>query len=111
VRIKALHEDIASFEKALNKGEEFRAEYQPRLESARKELDLLKNMKVKLWDGIYATERLDECRVLVPGVVKPGVEICIGSAYYKVDDFLEDVFFYHDNGEVKIGASTAKSKK
>jgi len=111
VRIKALHEDIASFEKALNKGEDFRAEYEPRLESARKELALLKNLKVKLWDGIYATERLDDCRVLVPGVVKPGVEVCIGSAYYKVDDFLEDVFFYYDNGEVKIGASAAKSKK
>jgi len=111
VRIKALHEDIASFEKALNKGEEFRAEYEPRLESARKELDLLKSMKAKLWDGIYATERLDDCRVLVPGVVKPGVEICIGSAYYKVNDFFEDVFFYYDNGEVKIRASAAKSKK
>ncbi|WP_319584764.1 FapA family protein [uncultured Pseudodesulfovibrio sp.] len=111
VRIKALHADIASFEKILNKGEEFRAEYQPRLESASKELELLKNLKVKLWNGIYATERLDDCRVLVPGVVKPGVEICIGSAYYKVDDFLEDVFFYYDNGEVKIGASAAKSKK
>ena len=110
-RIKTLHEDIASFEKALNKGEEFRSEYEPRLESARRELDLLKDMKVKLWDGIYATERLDDCRVLVPGVVKPGVEICIGSAYYRVDDFLEDVFFYYDNGEVKIGASAGKNKK
>jgi len=110
-RIKTLHEDIVSFEKALNKGEEFRSEYEPRLESARRELDLLKDMKVKLWDGIYATERLDDCRVLVPGVVKPGVEICIGSAYYKVDDFLEDVFFYYDNGEVKIGASSERDKK
>ncbi|WFS64237.1 FapA family protein [Pseudodesulfovibrio thermohalotolerans] len=110
-RIKVLHEDIAFFEKALNRGEEFRAEYEPRLESARSELELLKDMKVELWDGIYATERLDDCRVLVPGVVRPGVEICIGSAYYRVDDFLEDVFFYYDNGEVKYGASTGKMKK
>jgi uncharacterized protein (DUF342 family) len=74
-------------------------------------LKLLKDMKVKLWDGIYATERLDECKVMVPGVVKPGVEVCIGSAYLRVNDFLEDVYFYYDNGEVKIGASTGKSKK
>ena len=110
-RIKVLHEDIASFEKVLNRGNEYKAEYQPKIEAARKELELLKAMKVKLWDGIYATEQLDECRVLVPGVVKPGVEICIGSAYYRVDDFLEDVFFYYENGEVKIGASAGKSKK
>lgn len=110
-RIKRLHEDIASFEKTLNRGDEFRLEYEPRLESARSELKLLKDMKVKLWDGIYATERLEECKVLVPGVVKPGVEVCIGSAYLRVNDFLEDVYFYYESGEVKIGFSTGKSKK
>ena len=110
-RIKIVHEDIASFEKILNKGEEFRAEYGPRLESARKELELLMALKVKLWEGIYATERLEECKVLVPGVVKPGVEVSIGSAYLKVDDFLEDVFFYYKNDEVKIGTSTGKIKR
>ncbi|WP_319544023.1 FapA family protein [uncultured Pseudodesulfovibrio sp.] len=110
-RIKVLHDDIASFEKMLNKGKEFRAEFKPRLESAIKELDLLKTLKVKLWEGIYATERLEECKILVPGVVKPGVEISIGSAFLKVDDFLEDVYFYYDNDEVKIGTSTGKVKR
>ena len=110
-RIKVLHEEIASLEKMLNKGQEYKAECLPKLEAAKQELDLLKALKVKLWDGIYATERLDECRVLVPGKVKPGVEISIGSAYLKVDDFLQDVFFYYDNDEVKIGASTSKIKK
>ena len=110
-RIKILHDNIASFEKALNKGQEFRAEFQPKLDSAVKELDLLKALKVKLWDGIYATERLDDCKVLVPGVVKPGVEVSIGSAFLKVDDYLEDVYFYYDHDEIQIGASTAKIRK
>lgn len=110
-RIKRLHEEIASYDKILNKGDEYKTEYEPKLESAKKELELLKAMKVKLWKGIYATERLDECKVLVPGVVKPGVEISIGSAYLKVDDYLEDVFFYFENDEVKIGASTGKIRR
>ena len=110
-RIKVVHDNIAFFEKILHKGKEYKAEYEPKLAAAYKELELLKGLKVKLWDGIYATERLDECRVLVPGVVKPGTEISIGSAYLKVDDFLEDVFFYYENYEVKIGASAGKMKR
>ncbi|NDV19096.1 DUF342 domain-containing protein [Pseudodesulfovibrio sp. JC047] len=110
-RIKILHDEIASFEKVLNKGDEFRAEFEPLLESALRELDLLKALKVKLWEGIYATERLEKCKILVPGIVKPGVEISIGSAFLKVQDFLEDVYFYYDNDEVKIGASTNRVKR
>lgn len=110
-KIKKLHDSIATYEKILNKGNEFKIEYAPKLDSALKELELLKLLKQKLWDGIEGTGRLDECKILVPGVVKPGVEISIGSAYLKVNDFLEDVFFYYDNDEVKIGASTKKIKR
>ena len=110
-RIKQLHEDIISYEKALNKNDEYRDELLSLVESARKELELLKSLKVKLWDGIYATERLDKCRIVVPGVVKPGVEISIGSAYLKVEDFLEDVYFFYENDEVKIGISTEKDRR
>lgn len=109
-RIKKLHEDIAHYEKVLNRGDEYQEEVLDNLASARKEIELLKALKVKLWDGIYATEQLDRCKVVVPGVVKPGVEISIGSAYLKVDDFLEDVYFYYDNDEVKIGLSIEKSR-
>jgi len=110
-RIKRLHNDIVSFERLLNKGDNFKVEYGPKLESALRELDLVKLLKRKLWEGIKGTERLDECKILVSGVVKPGVEISIGSAYLKVCDYLKDVFFYFDNNEVKIGSSTKKIKR
>lgn len=107
-RIKSLHDAISSYEKILNKGDDSDEEIGPKLKAAEKELELIKLLKVKLWEGIQGTEHIHECKVLVPGVVKPGVEISIGSAYLKVDDFLEDVYFYYDNDEVKIGASTKK---
>lgn len=110
-RIKKLHDNISTFQKILKKGGDFEIEYGPKLESALKELDLVKLLKLKLWDGIKATGQLNKCKVLVPGMVKPGVEISIGSAYLKVNDFLEDVFFYYDNDEIKIGASTKKIKR
>jgi len=111
VRIKALLDNIALYEKLLARDDEYKSEYEPKLESALRELDLVKLLKLKLWEGIQGTERLEECKILVPGIVKPGVEISIGSAYLKVDDFLEDVFFYYEHDEVKIGASTKKIKR
>jgi uncharacterized protein (DUF342 family) len=111
VRIKTLHEDVVKYEKALSKGTDNKEELANKLTAARRELDLLKLLKVKLWEGIRGTGQIDQCRVLVPGVVKPGVEISIGSAFLKVDDYLEDVFFYHDNDEVKIGASAKKHRR
>ena len=107
-RIKGLLEKIASYEKIVEKDKDSVAEFGPKLEAASRELALLKMLKVKLWEGIQGTEQVGDCKVLVPGVVKPGVEISIGSAFLKIDDYLEDVYFYYDNGEVAVGAS-AKS--
>ena len=110
-RIKKLHNDIALLEKLLNKDDTHAEEYTPKLEATTRELELLKLLKFKLWEGIQETEQIDDCKVLVSGVVNPGVEISIGSAYLKVDDYMEDVYFYCENDEVKIGASAKKIKR
>ena len=110
-RIKGLLDRIVSYEKIVEKGDDADVEFGPKLEAARRELDLLKMLKVKLWEGIQGTEQVEDCKVLVPGVVKPGVEISIGSAFLKIDDYLEDVYFYYDNGEVATGTSAKKMKR
>ena len=46
-RIKRLHADISSFEGLLNKGDEFKVEYEPKLESALRELKLIKMLNLK----------------------------------------------------------------
>jgi len=110
-RIKKLHEQIRTYEKILSKGDGHKVETEAKLESAISEIGLVKRLKAKLWEGIYSSERIGDCKVLVTGVVKPGVEISIGSAYLKVNDFLEDVYFYYENNEVKIGAAAKKLKR
>ncbi|WP_419787876.1 FapA family protein [Pseudodesulfovibrio sp.] len=110
-RIKKLYENIKSYEKVITKNKELRAEIGPKLDAAQREYELLKMLKAKLWEGIHGTEQIENCKILVPGVVKPGVEISIGSAYLKIDDFLEDVYFYYENGEVRIGTSARKLKR
>ena len=109
-RISELFEQIERYKKQISKGEDFAAEFTPKLDKAKADLKLSKAIRAGLWGGIQATQNLDQCKVLVPGKVKPGVEISIGSAFLKVDEFFEDVYFYHKDGEVRIGASTRDLK-
>ncbi|MEF2229530.1 MAG: FapA family protein [Pseudodesulfovibrio sp.] len=110
-RIKKLNENIKTYEKVLSRDKDSKAEIGPKLDSAQREYSLLKMLKAKLWEGIHGTEQVERCKILVPGVVKPGVEISIGSAFLKIDDYLEDVYFYYDNGEIATGISAKKMKK
>ncbi|CCH47662.1 DUF342 domain-containing protein [Pseudodesulfovibrio piezophilus] len=110
-RIKLLNEKISKYEGILHKSAEKEEIIEDKLKVAQKELTLVKMLKRKLWEGIRGTEHIEKCKVLVTGVVKPGVEISIGSAYLKVNDFLEDVYFYYENDEVKIGAAAKKLKR
>lgn len=107
-RIRKLHDDIKLLQKLLDKNDDHIQEYGQKLEASKRELDLVKLLKGKLWEGLQESERIHSCKVLVAGKVKPGVEISIGPAYLKVDDYLEDVYFYYENGEVKIGTSVKK---
>lgn len=60
--------------------------------------------KRKLWERINSRKNLDECRVVVPGKVHPGVEISIGEAYLEVAEPLENVVFYLDGHEIKAAS-------
>ncbi len=40
--------------------------------------------------------------MIVRGTIHPGVEISIGPAYYKVDEFIKGTHFYFKDGEVIV---------
>ena len=48
------------------------------------------------------SKNLNKCRVIVRGKINPGVEISIGPAYYKVDEFIKGTTFYFKDGEINI---------
>ncbi|GAB6886550.1 FapA family protein [Desulfothermus okinawensis JCM 13304] len=48
------------------------------------------------------TKDFKKCRVIVRGTIHPGVEISIGPAYYKVDEFIKGTHFYFKDGEVIV---------
>jgi len=46
------------------------------------------------------TKDFSRCRVIVKDEIHPGVEISIGPAYYKVEDFLKGTTFYFKDGDI-----------
>ena len=63
----------------------------------------LRRLTAKVWQEIGNAGFSRNCRIMVPGEVRPGVEICIGGAYLKVDDYLSDVHFRFENKHITIG--------
>ncbi|WP_147821479.1 FapA family protein [Salidesulfovibrio onnuriiensis] len=105
-RLESELQAVQHAETQVARGGYFATEFRPILEEARAELQKIRKRKRRLWATINRTEHIHKCRVLVPGKVKPGAEISIGSAYLKVDDEYEDVVFYFDEDEVKVAPSS-----
>ena len=50
------------------------------------------------------------CRIIVPGVIRPGVEISIGRQYTKINDYLENVTISLRNGELVFESPAIHTK-
>lgn len=103
-QIAALNDELEQMEAHAGKNDELETEFRPKIEKASEKLKVILNRKERLWYRIGKTDKSETCKIVVPGEVRPGVEISIGKAYLKVDDFLEDVFFYLEDMEIKIGS-------
>lgn len=71
-------------------------------------LEKYKDKHRELWDQIRTLEDLESCKVVVPGQVRPGVEVCIGQASLVVNDFLEDVCFRYKDHEIVVSSPAMK---
>lgn len=100
--IKKLEEKHKYYLAQTQKGGIPEQEFAPKLARAEKKLGLLRLRKVKIWDKISKTEVLNECRLIVPGTIKPGVELSIGTNHLKIQDFYQDVQFRLVDNEIKM---------
>ncbi|NEP77093.1 MAG: DUF342 domain-containing protein [Okeania sp. SIO3B3] len=73
-------------------------------ENLKAEMVNLRLCKRKLWERINSRKRLEECRVVVPGKVHPGVEISIGEAYLEVAEPMEDVVFLFNGHDIQVAS-------
>jgi hypothetical protein len=91
---------IQQYTRQLSKSPEVEREVRPKLEKAEKKMELLTRRKAEVWEKISAGERVHTAAVVCPGEVRPGVEISIGTAYLKVNDYLKDVRFSLKDGVI-----------
>jgi uncharacterized protein (DUF342 family) len=56
--------------------------------------------KRELWTNVRPVESLGSCRVVVPGQVRPGVEISIGEAFLRVHRPMRDVVFQRRDKDI-----------
>lgn len=102
---------LKAFREQAEKAEELAEEFRPKIEALEARLAKFEGKRRQIWDGITGAENLDACRVVVPGRVRPGVEICIGPARMAVDDELNDVCFRHVDGEIVVSSPAMKGNR
>ncbi|CCO22654.1 FapA family protein [Maridesulfovibrio hydrothermalis] len=107
-QLTRLRNEVEDLQKLVSKENSTAIEFRERINKSEMKIRFLKNKKKQLWDKIQQAEKLESCKVMVEGIVKSGVEISIGQAFLQVDEPLENVFFYYDNNEIKVGSPAVK---
>ncbi|WP_051261238.1 FapA family protein [Desulfovibrio inopinatus] len=90
-KIDSLRERYEYFFKQTQKNEEAAVDFENKLSGMKRKLRALQGQQEKLWKQIVPSSDLSSCRLIIHGTLHPGVEVSIGSAYMKVDDFFENV--------------------
>jgi hypothetical protein len=107
-QIDKLTDLISELAGKLSNGVSTALEYKEKIDKYEIKVRFLKNKKKELWNTLEQTAKLESCRIMVSGIVKAGVEISIGQAFLQVNEPLEDVFFYYENHEIKVGSPALK---
>ena len=91
---------VVFLENKISKGDAYAEKYISELEKKRKKMEIFKKKYNTLKADVDDNVNL-KAKVVVPGEVRPGVVIKIGPAELSIDDYLRDVCFFYDNGEIK----------
>lgn len=107
-QLYGVKEEINELRLGFGKAADLDEELTGKISVLEKRRSLLYARKSRVWDKISASKVLESCRIMVKGKITPGVEISIGPAWYRVDDFMEDVYFYLEDMEIKVGSPALK---
>lgn len=109
-QIELLDKLCKELEREAQIGPAHKAESLKKISRNKLKINFLRKKKRKILEALHEPERIEECRVMVAGEVKVGVEISIGQAYYQVDEPMTDVCFYNKNNEIIVGCGALKNK-
>ena len=110
-QIKETMARLKTYREHADKDPELAEEFAPKIASLESRLAKFRDKRRQIWDGITASENLEVCRVVVPGRVRPGVEIFMGPARLAVDDEMHNVCFHYQDGEIVVSSPAMKGNK
>ena len=99
-KILELGKQIEELKASAQSSQESKDILYKRIESKERKYQLLTKKLGSIWDKMNMPQD-SKSRVIVPGEVRPGVQIWIGSAQLRNEDYLEDVCFYFEDGQIK----------
>lgn len=102
--IRALRARLQQCEMQVAKGKDLAEEYGPQVEDTLQRIATYEAARQRIWERIQASERLESCRLAVPGKAYPGVEVSIGPAFLILDEEVENVHFRCEDGEIVMGS-------
>jgi hypothetical protein len=71
-------------------------------------LAVCKNRQLKVWEAVENTYN-PNARLVVPGEIRPGVEISIGPAHLRIDDTMSNTCFYLKNTHIACVSPALKT--
>ncbi len=98
--LSSLRSSSERLERKSARGGEYTREYGPLVEKQNKKIGVLEKRLERLSSDLEKSLNL-QAKVIVPGEIRPGVVIRIGTAELKIDDYMQDVRFYYHQGEIK----------
>ncbi|MEZ0577056.1 FapA family protein [Halodesulfovibrio aestuarii] len=107
-KITAVDENIKQLLKTSAKSDLHRAENRANLEFEEKRMGSLRREQRRIMKLMKKNANSELCRVIVPGTIRPGVEISIGGYYTKINDYLENVAVSLQDGELRFNSPAIK---
>lgn len=101
-KIETVDETIKQLLKTSAKSELHRTETREKLEFEEKRMGSLRREQRRIMKLMKKNANSELCRVIVPGTIRPGVDISIGGHYTKINDYLENVAISLRDGELRF---------
>lgn len=93
---------LEKYQSLMAKTEHLAAQYLPMLEHAQAKLQIAMRILDYYKSQAEENANLSRCRVLVPGIIMPGVRISIGEAVFWVEQTYSNVAFYLEGDRVAM---------
>ncbi len=107
-------EELGSQEELLamlcRKSDRHRQEHGPKLENVRTRRQAFLRRRDALWTMLEKEHDQTKARIVVPGRIRPKVEISIGGAHCVINDFMENVCIYLQDNEIVFDSPAAIKK-